>query len=90
MIEVESALHLLNFLFMLVTASVPAYLALRLRTLNRRLLYLSLGLSVFAFVHSLYHLADFLEMGDLADNYLLPLSVILLVIYGAYYMRSGM
>ena len=89
MIEVESALHLLNFLFMILTASVPAYLALRLRTLNRRLLYLSLGLSVFAFVHSLYHLADFLEM-DLADNYLLPMSVILLVIYGAYYMRSGM
>ncbi len=74
---------------MLVTASAPAYLALRLRGLNRKLLVLSLGLSLFALVHSLYHLADFMEMADLADNYLLPLSVILLVAYGVYYARSG-
>lgn len=87
--EMESFLHLLNFLFMIITASAPAYLAIRLRGLNRRLLLLSVGLSVFAFVHALYHLSDFLELADLADNYLLPLSVILLVVYGIYYMRSG-
>ncbi len=82
-------LHLLNFVFMLLTASVPAYLAIRLRGSNRSLLYLSLGLTVFASVHALYHLADFLELADLADNYLLPLSVVLLVIYGLYYYRTG-
>jgi len=87
--EAESVLHLLNFLFMIITASAPAYLAFRLRGLNRRLLLLSVGLSVFAFAHSLYHLAEFLGSTDLADNYLLPLSVILLVAYGAYYGRSG-
>lgn len=87
--ETESALHLLNFIFMLITASVPAYLALRIRLSNNRLLYLSLGLCVFAFVHALYHLAEFLELTDLADSYLLPFSVVLLAIYGLYYLRSG-
>lgn len=89
MMEIGIYLHLLNFLLMLTTASVPAYLAIRLRGSNPRLLYLSAGLTVFALVHALYHLADFLELGDLADNYLLPLSVVLLVIYGVYYYRTG-
>ncbi len=74
---------------MLITASAPAYLAVRLRGSNRKLLYLSAGLTIFALAHSLYHLADFLELADLADNYLLPLSVVLLVIYGFYYYRAG-
>lgn len=82
-------MHLLNFVFMLITASVPAYLAIRLRGSNRSLLYLSVGLTVFALVHALYHLADFLNLADLADNYLLPLSVVLLVVYGLYYYRTG-
>jgi len=87
--DTESYLHLLNFFFMLITASVPAYLALRIRGSNSQLFHLSTGLSLFALVHSFYHLADFLEMFDLADNYFLPLSVVLLVIYGVYHMRSG-
>jgi uncharacterized membrane protein (DUF485 family) len=87
--EMGSYLHLLNFIFMLVTASVPAYLAIRLRGTNRRLLYLSAGLTIFALVHALYHLADFLELVDLADSYLLPFSVVLLVLYGVYYYKTG-
>jgi hypothetical protein len=84
-----SFLNLLNFFLMLITASVPAYLAFRLRGSNRKLLYLSAGLTIFALVHSLYHLAEFLSLGDLAENYLLPISVVLLVIYGIYYYRTG-
>ena len=87
--EMDSYLNLLNFIFMLITASAPLYLAIRLGRSNRRLLYLSIGLAVFALVHSLYHLADFLKFPDLADNLLLPLSVILLVLYGIYYYRTG-
>ncbi len=82
-------LHLLNFFFMLMTASAPTYIALTIRGSNKRLCYLSVGLAVFAVAHSFYHLAEFLEMGDLGDNFLLPLSVALLVIYGIYYLRSG-
>jgi hypothetical protein len=82
-------LHLLNFLFMLMTASAPTYIALTIRGSNKRLYYLSVGLAVFAVVHSFYHLAEFLEMGYLGDNFFLPLSVILLVIHGMYYLRSG-
>ena len=82
-------LHLLNFFFMLMTASAPAYIALTIRGSNKRLFYLSVGLAVFAVVHSFYHLAEFLAMGDLGDKFFLPLSVVLLVIYGIYYLRSG-
>jgi hypothetical protein len=89
LMEMNSYLNLLNFIFMLITASAPAYLAIRLRGSNRRLLYLSIGLAVFALVHSLYHLADFLAQSDLAENVFLPLSVVLLVIYGIYYYRTG-
>lgn len=87
--EAGSYLHFLNFIFMVVTASVPVYLAVRIGTSNRRLFCLSVGLAVFASVHSLYHLADGLQLGELADDYLLPISVVLLVIYGVYYYRTG-
>lgn len=87
--EMNSYLNLLNFIFMLITASAPLYLAIRLGGSNRGLLYLSIGFAVFALVHSLYHLADFLNFSDLADNFFLPLSVILLVLYGIYYYRTG-
>ncbi len=82
-------LHLLNFLFMLMTASAPTYIALTIRGSNKRLCYLSIGLAVFAVVHSFYHVAEFIQMGDLGDDFFLPLSVVLLVIYGVYYLRSG-
>ena len=74
---------------MLITASAPLYLAFRLRGSNRRLLYLSAGLGIFAIVHSLYHLAEFLSMDNLADNFFLPLSVVFLVVYGIYYYQAG-
>ncbi|OFX18041.1 hypothetical protein A3K71_05955 [archaeon RBG_16_50_20] len=86
----ENILHLLNFFLMLITASAPSYLAIKLRTSQfPRLLHLSIGLAVFAFAHSLYHLADYLELSNLADSFFLPLSVIFLVIWGIYYARSG-
>jgi len=87
--EMENLLHLANFFFMLITASAPLYIALRVGRSNNRLLLLSVTLAVFAFVHSLYHLADFMELTSLADGLLLPFSVILLVIFGIYYARSG-
>jgi len=87
--ETESYLHLLNFGFMLITASVPIYLALSIRGSNKRLFTLSVGLAVFAIVHAMYHLSEFLELGNIGDGYLAPLSVILLVIYGLLYLRSG-
>jgi len=89
LLGMEDYLSLLNFLFMLITASAPLYLAVRLRGSKIRLLYLSIGLATFALVHSLYHLAEFLNLDSLADNVFLPLSVVLLVVYGIYYYRTG-
>lgn len=73
---------------MLATASLPAYLAVRLGGLNKRLSYMSGSLAAFAFVHALYHLSDFFEL-QIADEFLLPFSVVLLVVFGAIYLRAG-
>lgn len=89
MMDTEDFLHLVNFFFMLITASAPIYIAFSMRRVNRRLLLLSVGLALFALVHGFYHLAEFLDLSILADDFLLPLSVVLLVGYGFYCLRSG-
>jgi len=86
--EAGNFLHLLNFFLMLATASVPAYLALRLRGSNKRLSYMSASLAAFAFIHGLYHLSDFFEL-QIADQFLLPFSVVLLVVFGFVYLKVG-
>ncbi len=72
---------------MLATASAPLYLAWRLGWRNSRLFVVSISFAMFALVHGGYHLAEFLDYDELADMFLLPASVLLLVLFGLLQRR---
>ena len=74
---------------MVTAASVPFYVAFRVRRMNRRLFTLTFLLFAFAFCHSLYHLFSYLGMDFLAYVLFYPLGALLLLAFGIYYWRMG-
>jgi len=82
-------LDLLNFLFMIVAALGPLYVAYRVRAKNRRLFALAILLTTFALTHAAYHLLEFLGLSYLAEVLFWPLSAVLLLCFGVLYWRTG-
>ena len=82
-------MNLLDFLLMILATVSPIYLALKVGTVNRKLLGLALLLASFTFIHSLYHLFEFIHMGFVAEAVFWPLGAVLLLAFGIYYWRTG-
>jgi len=82
-------LDLLNFVFMIVAAVGPIYMAWRVRKRSERLFALAILLASFTLVHGAYHLLEFVGMSFLAEVLLWPLSTVLLLCFGIYYWRTG-
>lgn len=56
---------------------------------SRTYFILATLLGAFSGVHSLYHLAEYLNMILLADLFLLPVSALLFAVFATYYAKSG-
>jgi hypothetical protein len=82
-------LDLLNFLFMLIAAIAPLYMAYKVRTKSRRLLALAMLLAAFTLIHGAYHLLDFIGFSYVADVLFYPLGTVLLLCFGILYWKSG-
>lgn len=81
----ESQLHLVSAILILLAAVVPVYLTVRLRDNLRKLV---LVLTIFILVHAVYHVVGFFGLSILGEEVFEPLSVAILIFFGIVY--SGM
>jgi len=82
-------LDLLNFIFMMVAAGAPLYMAYRVKGRSQRLFALSILLAAFTLTHGAYHLFDFVGLSYVADVLFYPLSTVLLLCFGILYWKTG-
>ena len=76
-------LHLASAVIMFTTAIIPIYLSLRLKG-NLRIL--TLLLSIFIFIHGMYHLAYFAGNEVLGEELFRTISIVFLIIFGVAYV----
>jgi len=82
-------LDLLNFLFMLIAAIAPLYMAYKVRAKSQRLFALAILLAAFTLTHGAYHLLDFIGFSYVADVLFYPLGAVLLLCFGILYWKTG-
>ena len=78
----ESQLHFISAILILLAAVVPIYLTIKLRNDLRKLVLI---LTIFILVHSIYHIAGFFGLTVLVEAIFEPLSVALLIYFGIIY-----
>jgi hypothetical protein len=78
----ETQLHLVNGVLILLAAAVPIYLTIRL---NNNLRKLTAILSIFILIHAAYCWLDFFGFDFLSDGVFEPLSAAVLMFFGIYY-----
>lgn len=76
-------LHLASGLIMFAAAIVPVYLSLKLRS-NLRIL--TVLLSLFIFIHGLYHFAYFAGQEILGEGLFRTVSIVVLIIFGVAFI----
>ena len=74
----ENLLHLASAVIVFAAAIVPIYLSLRLKS-NLRVL--TVLLSLFIFIHGLYHLAYFAGEEVLGEGFFRTISIVVLIIF---------
>ena len=79
----ENLIHLVSGVIMFAAAIVPIYLSLRLKS-NLRIL--TVLLSLFIFIHGLYHLAYFAGEEVLGEGLLRTISIVVLIIFGGAFI----
>ena len=84
----ENLLHLASAVIIFAAAIIPMYLSIRLKS-NLRIL--TILLSLFIFIHGIYHLAYFVGEEVLAEGLFRTISIVVLIIFGGafiYMVRS--
>ena len=79
----ETQLHLVNGVIILLAAAIPIYLTIRL---NNNLRKLTAILSIFILIHAVYCWLDFFGLDLLSDGVFEPLSATVLVYFGISYL----
>jgi len=75
----ESQLHFVSAIAILLAAVVPIYLTLKLKDNLRRL---TLILTIFILTHAIFHVTGFLGFNFLAEGVFEPISVTVLIFFG--------
>lgn len=78
----ETQLHLVNGVVILLAAAIPIYLTIRLKNNLRKLTAM---LSIFILIHAVYCWLDFFGSDLLSDGIIEPLSAAVLVFFGISY-----
>jgi hypothetical protein len=79
-------LHFASAVIMFAAAIVPMYLSLRLKS-NLRIL--TVLLSLFIFIHGIYHLAYFVGEEVLGEGLFRTISIVVLIIFGVSFIYMG-
>ena len=77
-------INLFDSIAVLIAAAIPIYLSFYVQGSLRILTVL---LSIFVLIHALYHILEVFEYEDIADTIILPLSILLLIVFGLVYLR---
>lgn len=83
----ETQLHLISAFIIIIAATVPIYLTIKLK--DEKMKKLTAILSVFIGMHAIYQLAGFYGLNLLADGVLEPLSVGILIFFGIVYSEMA-
>ncbi|MGD1834800.1 MAG: hypothetical protein ACPKQO_03670 [Nitrososphaeraceae archaeon] len=75
----ESELHLLSAIASFLAALIPIYFTIKLKGYLR---ILSIVLAIFIIFHGIYHMIDYYKYEVIADVIFLPISIIILIIFG--------
>jgi hypothetical protein len=78
----ETQLHFISAVLILLAAIVPIYLTIKLKDNLKKLTAI---LSIFILIHAAYQLVGFFGLNLLADGVLEPLSVAVLIFFGIVY-----
>ena len=78
----ETQLHLISAVLILLAAVVPIYLTIKLKDNLRKLTAI---LSIFVLIHAVYQVVGFFGLTLLADGVFEPLSVGVLIFFGIIY-----
>jgi hypothetical protein len=79
----EKLLHLVSAAIMFAAAIIPLYLSFRLKS-NLRIL--TVLLSLFIFIHGIYHLAYFAGEEVLGEGLFRTISIFILIIFGGAFI----
>ena len=77
-------INIINSVAIFFASVVPIYLSYHLKGNLRKLTIL---VGVFAIVHAIYHTTEVFGYEEIAENVIEPLSVLVLVIFGFWYLR---
>ena len=78
----DTQLHLVNGVVILLAVAIPIYLTIRL---NNNLRKLTAILSIFILIHAVYCWLDYFRFDFLSDGVFEPLSAAVLIFFGIYY-----
>ena len=78
----ETQLHLVNGVVILLAVPIPIYLTIKLKNNLRKLTAI---LSIFILIHAVYCWLDYFGFGFLSDGVFEPLSAAVLIFFGIYY-----
>ena len=77
-------INIINSVAIFFASVIPIYLSYHLKGNLRKLTIL---VGVFAVVHAIYHTTEVFGYEEIAENVIEPLSVLILVIFGFWYLR---
>lgn len=76
--------NIINSIAIFFASVIPIYLSLHLKGNLRKLTIL---VGIFAIVHAIYHSIEVFGYEEIAENVIEPLSVLVLVVFGFWYLR---
>ena len=77
-------INIINSIAIFFASVVPTYLSYHLKGNLRKLTIL---VGIFAIVHAIYHTTEVFGFEDIAEDIIEPISVLVLVIFGFWYLR---
>lgn len=77
-------INIINSIAIFFASVIPIYLSCHLKGTLQKLTIL---VGVFAIIHAVYHSAEVFGYEDIAENIIEPVSVLILVIFGFWYLR---
>jgi len=77
-------INIVNSIAIFFASVIPIYLSYHLKGNLRKLTIL---VGIFAIIHAIYHSVEVFGYEDTAENVIEPVSVLVLVIFGFWYLR---
>ena len=77
-------INIINSIAIFFASVIPIYLSFKLKGNLQKLTIL---VGIFAIVHAVYHTTEVFGFEEIAENIIEPLSVLVLVVFGFWYLR---